>query len=100
MCAGAALRASSTGAVTMQGQRQDSFVDPLICRKADRGERVDAAGMANRSIDSAIAVTCPACTRTMTHVRTIWRAFQDDLQVYECRACGVSVSVKVPPRSK
>ena len=85
----------------MLGQKQDPFADPLICRKADRGERVDSSGMANRTADAAAAtVACPACTRAMTHVRTIWRAFQDDLQVYECRACSVSVSVKVPPRSK
>ena len=32
----------------------------------------------------------------MIHVRTIWRAFQDDLQVFECRACNVSVTLKVP----
>jgi hypothetical protein len=54
--------------------------------------------MSNRLVDAFNAMLCPACTRPMTHVRTIWRAFQDDLQVFECRACDVSVSVKVPPK--
>ena len=70
----------------MLGQKQNPFADPLI-------------GMATRSADAAVAVACPACTRTMTRVRTIWRAFQDDLHVFECRACSVSVSVKAPPKA-
>ncbi len=27
----------------------------------------------------------------MTQVRTVWRAFADDLEVWECRACKVTV---------
>jgi hypothetical protein len=83
----------------MLGQKQDPFADPLICRKAAPRTRDDASIMSTR-MDTAAAVVCPACARTMMHVRTIWRAFQDDLQVFECRACGVSVSVKVPPTSE
>jgi hypothetical protein len=41
---------------------------------------------------------CLACTRAMTHARTIWRAFQEDLEVFECRACNISVTVKVPQK--
>jgi len=55
--------------------------------------------MSNRLAHAFNATLCPACTRTMTHVRTIWRAFHDDLQVFECRACAVSVSVKAPPKA-
>jgi hypothetical protein len=84
----------------MLGQKKNPFAEPLICRKADCGERSDSFGMANQIADAAAAIACPACTRSMTHVRTIWRAFQDDLQVFECRACSVSVSLKVPPKSK
>jgi hypothetical protein len=28
----------------------------------------------------------------MGHIRTIWRAFQDHLEVWECRSCAVSVT--------
>jgi len=28
----------------------------------------------------------------MAPVRTIWRAFQDDLEVFDCRSCGASVA--------
>src|SRR5947209_2868231 len=98
--AAACVRASQPGQVTMLGQKRDPIADLLICRKAGRAERIDPRGMTNPSPDAAAAVACPACTRTMTHVRTIWRAFQDDLQVFECRACSVSVSVKVPPKSQ
>ena len=56
--------------------------------------------MSDRAADGFNTMACPACTRPMTHVRTIWRAFHDDLQVFECRACQLSVSLKVPPRSE
>jgi hypothetical protein len=82
------------------GENQDLFAGRLIFRKADHGDRGDAAVMSNRLADAFNAMRCPACTRSMAHVRTIWRAFQDDLQVFECRACAVSVSVKVPPKAE
>jgi len=81
----------------MLGQKQDPFATSLIRRKANGDERADASGMPNGCVDTVSAMLCPACTRAMRHVRTIWRAFQDDLQVFECRACSVSVSVKVAP---
>jgi ribosomal protein L37AE/L43A len=28
----------------------------------------------------------------MSHVRTIWRGFQADQEVWECRSCGVTVT--------
>ena len=74
----------------------DSFTTLLICRKADRDDCVDPLAMSRRPADAANAMPCPACGAPMTHVRTIWRAFQDDLQVFECRACNVSVTLKVP----
>ena len=83
----------------MMGQKQNPFADPLISRKANRRERTDPAGMSNVA-DPRNAMLCPACTRPMMHARTIWRAFQDDLQVFECRACSVSVSAKVPAQPK
>jgi hypothetical protein len=70
----------------------------LICRKADRHVCVDASAMSSNAA-VAHAMSCPACTRPMTHARTIWRAFQEDLEVFECRACNVSVTVKVPQRT-
>lgn len=82
----------------MLGENQGPFAGPLILRKAERGDRGDPSAMSNRLADAFNAMLCPACTRPMTHVRTIWRAFQDDLQEFECRGCDVSVSVKVPPK--
>ena len=82
----------------MLRENQDQFAGLLILRKAERGDRSDPSTMSNRPADAFNAMVCPACTRPMTHVRTIWRAFQDDLQVFECRACDVSVSVQVPPK--
>jgi hypothetical protein len=82
----------------MLRENQDPFAGLLILRNAERSDRGDPSTMSNRLVDAFNAMLCPACTRPMTHVRTIWRAFQDDLQVFECRACDVSISVKVPPK--
>ena len=82
----------------MLNERQDPFAGLLVSREAERGDRGDTPVVSNRLADAFNAMLCPACTRPMTHVRTIWRAFQADLQVFECRACDVSVSVKVPPK--
>jgi len=78
----------------MLRQNRDPSTGRSLVREADRG---DEPPMSNRLARAFNAALCPACTRTMTHVRTIWRAFHDDLQVFECRACAVSVSVKTPP---
>jgi hypothetical protein len=85
----------------MRGDKQGYSANPLICRNADRDDCVDAWTMSSKAaIAAAIArahsMLCPACARPMTHARTIWRAFQEDLEVFECRACNVSVTVKVP----
>jgi hypothetical protein len=84
----------------MLGERQDPLAGLLIRRTLDRGERADPSAMSNRSAGGANALLCPACARPMTRVRTIWRTVQDDLQVFECRACNVSVSAKVSPRPR
>ena len=39
-----------------------------------------------------VPVFCAACGNPMKHVRTIWRGMQADLEVFECRACGVSMT--------
>ena len=83
----------------MLSENLDPVAGLLILRKAESGDRVDTSVMSNRIAEAFNAILCPACARPMTHVRTIWRAFHDDLQVFECRACGVSVSVEVPPKS-
>ena len=41
------------------------------------------------------ATLCAMCGRPMRRVRTIWRAFQDDLEHWECSRCGVSVTQTV-----
>jgi hypothetical protein len=85
----------------MQGEKQSYSASPLICRKADRDDCVDACTMSSKAAVAAAnahAMLCPACARSMTHARTIWRAFQEDLEVFECPACNVSVTVKVPQK--
>ena len=83
----------------MLGRKQDPFADTVIWRNANGGERADPPSMSDGFADTD-AMVCPACTRQMMHARTIWRAFQDDLQVFECRACSVSVSVKALAKAK
>jgi hypothetical protein len=86
----------------MQGEKQSYSANPLIFRNADRDDCVDASTMSSKAAAASVAaadvhaLVCPACTRPMTHARTIWRAFQEDLDGFECRACNVSVTVKVP----
>jgi hypothetical protein len=81
----------------MQGEKQSYSANPLICRNADRDDCADTYIMSSKAAaPNAHAMLCPACARSMTQARTIWRAFQEDLEVFECRACNVSVTVKVP----
>ncbi len=42
--------------------------------------------------DAFDSTLCAVCARPMRRVRTIWRAFQDDLEHWECARCGVSVT--------
>ncbi len=41
--------------------------------------------------DDFAATSCAVCGKPMLRVRTIWRAFQDDLEQWECGPCGVSM---------
>ena len=79
----------------MRGDNQDSLTSLLIYRKADHDHGVECSTMPRKAAE-AVNAMCPACTRPMAHVRTIWRAFQGDLHVFECRACNVSLTVKAP----
>jgi hypothetical protein len=72
----------------MWREDRSPYADLSIGRSADGGRGVDP------SIDAM--QLCPACVQPMAHVRTIWRAFRDDLQVFECQACSVSVTLRVP----
>ena len=96
-CPGQALckkkGANHLGRRAMLGGKQD--LSRLTRRNAERSSRADSSVTSNRSLDAVNARLCPACTRPMAHVRTIWRAVHDDLQVFECRACDVWVSAKV-----
>jgi hypothetical protein len=68
----------------------------LICRKAARRDSGDGCGMPKGSTVPAAgglnSLLCPNRGQPMTHVRTMWRAFQDNLEVLECRRCNISVS--------
>jgi hypothetical protein len=33
----------------------------------------------------------------MVYVRTIWRAFQENLEILECRPCSVSITETATP---
>jgi hypothetical protein len=72
----------------MWREDRSPYTDLSIRRTADAGRGVDPSTDAMQ--------LCPACVQPMAHVRTIWRAFRDDLQVFECWACGVSVTLRVP----
>jgi len=45
--------------------------------------------------ESFDSTSCAVCAQPMRRVRTIWRAFQDDLEHWECSRCGVSVTQTV-----
>jgi hypothetical protein len=49
-------------------------------------------------------VICPVCGRPMTLLRTIRRAFAENLNVFKCKPCGFSttepVSWATPPSSQ
>jgi len=77
----------------MPGGKQD--LNRLTRRQTDRDADAEPSVARNRSLGAVDVMLCPACTRPMAHVRTIWRAVHDDLQVFECRACDVWVSAKV-----
>ncbi|HEY4919017.1 MAG TPA: hypothetical protein VII40_02835 [Xanthobacteraceae bacterium] len=76
----------------------------MIYRKAARRDSGDGSGMSQGSIGPAAggfnSLLCPNCAKPMTHVRTIWRAFQDNLEVLECRPCSISVSQTAKPQPK
>jgi hypothetical protein len=38
---------------------------------------------------------CPICDKQMARTRDIWRAFQDDMTIWECPDCGVSLTQTV-----
>jgi ribosomal protein L37AE/L43A len=35
--------------------------------------------------------TCPTCGKAMVRAGTIWRAFQDDIEIWQCHACDETV---------
>ena len=51
--------------------------------------------MARIPADPFDSTCCAVCAQPMRRVRTIWRAFQDDLEHWECSDCGVSVTQTV-----
>jgi hypothetical protein len=38
---------------------------------------------------------CPICDKPMAHARDVWRAFQDDMKIWECLDCGVTLTQTV-----
>jgi hypothetical protein len=51
--------------------------------------------MTKISAEAFDSTCCAVCAQPMRRVRTIWRAFQDDLEHWECSRCGVSVTQTV-----
>jgi RNase P subunit RPR2 len=53
--------------------------------------------------DTFNSTICPSCGTPLVRVGLIWRAFQDDLEVWQCRSCGTKVrqtakASKLPPQ--
>ncbi len=61
----------------------------------DIGDAVRPARMTKIPRDDFDATCCAVCGKPMLRVRTIGRAFQDDLEQWECGPCGVSVKQTV-----
>jgi hypothetical protein len=53
--------------------------------------------MPERPSDSFNSTLCPACGKPMACVSMIWRGLQDNLEVLEYSACGVSITQGVKP---
>ena len=66
----------------------------MICRKAAIEDSCKCFGMAKDPAGAGgfNSMLCPSCVSPMVHVRTIWRAFQDNLEVFECVRCNISIS--------
>jgi hypothetical protein len=79
---------------------QRFFEAPSDCQrllsflKAGLGHFVFMGGMTQETIDTLIvgAMSCPACGQSMTLKRMIRRAFAENLEVRECKPCGLSVT--------
>ncbi len=67
----------------------------LISLNVERKRRCYQDGMMKRPDDNSDSTLCAVCGQPMLRVRTIWRAFQDDLEQWECWPCGVSVKQTV-----
>jgi hypothetical protein len=51
--------------------------------------------MARQTPERLDPTCCPLCEQPMARVRMIWRSFQDDMEVFECRVCGASIAQTV-----
>jgi predicted RNA-binding Zn-ribbon protein involved in translation (DUF1610 family) len=47
--------------------------------------------------EAPIEMPCPACGRPMILLHTIWRAFAENLNVFQCKPCGFSTIVEASP---
>jgi C4-type Zn-finger protein len=63
----------------------------LICRNAGTGGRVHRSPMIENA-PPAIEVKCPVCGQPMKWLDTIRRVFEDNLNVFQCRPCGYSLT--------
>jgi len=64
----------------------------LILLKVERNPSCYVTRMMKTCAETLDPTPCAVCARPMHRVRTIWRAFQDDLEHWECSRCGVSVT--------
>jgi hypothetical protein len=67
----------------------------LISIKANRAARRHDPTMARQTRDALIPTFCPACEQPMRRIRMICRSYQDDMEVWECRTCGASMTQTV-----
>ena len=47
--------------------------------------------------EAPIEMPCPVCGQPMIVLHTIWRAFAESLNVFQCKPCGFSTTAEAPP---
>jgi Zn ribbon nucleic-acid-binding protein len=63
-----------------------------------KGQKPKPGLSCQMALDDHGLLSCPSCGRPMVHVRRIWRWPGENIDVFHCAACGVSVSRDPPNR--
>jgi predicted RNA-binding Zn-ribbon protein involved in translation (DUF1610 family) len=60
-------------------------------------QTVIALVIAHMTEEAPIEMPCPVCGGPMILLHTIWRAFAENLNVFQCKPCGFSTTADAPP---